>query len=134
MKPTLRGVVIIGRRRLGRRPSVRLRRRTAGRFRIVVSTSVRIQNKTVSAWSLDGTCSAIGFEVTMKREREREREREGKKPKVIPVVLVAQEAHRDFGLLFDAVMKTGQIGSVDWTHQRMTAVQSWMRQQARRKP
>ena len=130
MKPTLRGVVIIGRRRLGRRPSVRLRRRTAGRFRIVVSTSVRIQNKTVSAWSLDGTCSAIGFEVTMKRERERE----GKKPKVIPVVLVAQEAHRESGFLFDAVMKTGQSGSVAWTHQRMTAVQSWMRQQARRKP
>ena len=64
----------------------------------------------------------------------REREREGKKPKVIPVVLVAQEAHRESGFLFDAVMKTGQSGSVAWTHQRMTAVQSWMRQQARRKP
>ena len=57
-----------------------------------------------------------------------------KKKGRLPVILVAQETHRESGLLFDAVMKTGQSGSMTWTHQRMTAVQSWMRQQARRKP
>ena len=34
---------------------------------------------------------------------------------------------RESGFLFDAVMKTGQSGSVAWTHQRMAGVQSWMR-------
>lgn len=36
------GVVVVGRCRLRRRPRVRLSRRTAGRFGIIVSTSIMI--------------------------------------------------------------------------------------------
>ena len=40
------GVVVVGRCRLRRRPRVRLSRRTAGRFGIIVSTSIIMIYKT----------------------------------------------------------------------------------------
>lgn len=52
----------------------------------------------------------------------------------LPVILLAQQAHGNGGLLFHAVVQSREGARVTRAHERVPAVQSRMLEQARREP